>query len=106
MLWTVLNRCASIAHELCWTSDCREAPRHVRPTLGTCVPSLEPVPKPSACMLLPVSSGSRVCKDVAFVVCTLRVFHGGLVEHAALPRGVGHNSLHHQGHLACALGLG
>lgn len=59
----------------------------------------------SACVLLPVL-GKLFSQHVAFVVCALRVLHDGLVVHVALPRGVAYSKLHHQGHLACALGLG
>ncbi len=59
----------------------------------------------SACVLLPVP-GKLFSQQVAFVVCTFRVLHDGLVAHVALPRVVANRKLHHQGHLACALGLG
>ena len=44
--------------------------------------------------------------QVAFVVPTFWVWHFGYRALSASPRGIGHLGLHHQGHLACAVGLG
>lgn len=100
---------ATLAHELCWTCDCREDPRPCAADCWRLCPfihwllRLDPIK--SACVLLPV------ILEVAFVTsCVCRAcptaLHVNLKAFAALPRVGSRLGCYHQGHLVDALGLG
>lgn len=104
-----LDRCATLAYELCLTCDCREAPRcSAADSRRQCPFSLAGLMLAllmGVCMLLPVPW------EVAFVTCFLRcVHHPGVTHRLWSTCGVaswyGLIGLHYQGHLTCVLGLG
>ena len=104
-----LDRCATLAYELCWTCDCLEPPRPSaadsrRQCPFSCA-GIMLVPLTSACVLLPV------LREVEFATsclrcATFRVWHIGYRALASSPCGTGHIGRHRQGHLSWALGLG
>lgn len=104
-----LDRCATLAYELCWTCDCLEAPRPSAADSRRLCPfscaSTVLAPLTSACVRYPCY-GKLHSLCVAFVVPTLLVWYFGYRVPAASPRGTGPIGWHHHGHLASALGLG